>query len=64
MKLYLKALHFLNVKKRQVCIYVYILVPMNGETVRTPDHSTRDSETSSVLSLSRRKEVRHALVLF
>lgn len=63
-KLYFKGTAFLECKTRQVCIYLYISVPVNGETVRTPDHSTRDSETSPVLGLWHRKEVIHAHVLF
>lgn len=34
-------------KTRQICIYLYISAPMNGDTVLTPDHSEGESKGRS-----------------
>lgn len=64
---------WLECKTRQTCIYLYRSVPMNEETVLTPDLSKVVCETaclpsedqlSPVLSLSQSKGQIHGNVLF
>lgn len=48
MRVIFKGTVLLECKTRQVCIYLYISAPMNGDTVWTPKHSTHESETAHI----------------